>query len=425
LEALQEPGSGFPQQADIVSGGLKTAASRRFMVRVRAPRFGPRSLFALAACLAMALLFSSCSRKPAGAQGRPGAGAAVPVLVAKAESRDIPVEIHAIGSVQAYSVVSIRSQITGPITEVHFQEGQEVRDGDPLFTIDPRPYEAALNQAKSSLIRDEAQLVSARLEFERTSNLFVSKIASRQDYDTAEANYRALEGTVLVDQAAISNAQVSLGYTVICAPIDGRTGDVTAKKGNVVKAPDDVLLTITQVHPIYVAFSVPEQNLAAIRRKSSQDALAVEAVVPSQRNSLARGELTFINNMVDTNTGTILLKGTFANTNDVLWPGQFVQVSLTLSNLVQATVVPSQAVQTGQNGEFVFVVKPDQTVEAHPVATSVSYDGLTVITSGVQPDETVVTDGQLRLVPGAKVSARSSPTPAPATNPLENPQPQR
>jgi multidrug efflux system membrane fusion protein len=365
----------------------------------------------------MTLLLSSCSRKsPAASGARPAAGVAVPVLVAKAESRNIPVEIHAIGSVQAYSVVSVRSQITGPITDVHFQEGQEVRTGDLLFTIDPRPYEAALNQAKANLIRDEAQLVSARLEFERTSNLFASKIASHQDYDTAEANYRALAGTVLADHAAISNAQVSFGYTAIRAPIDGRTGDLAVKKGNVVKAPDDVLLIITQVRPIYVAFSVPEQNLPAIRRQSNQAALPVEAVVPSQPNTPVRGELTFVNNMVDTNTGTILLKGTFANANNMLWPGQFVEVSLTLSNLLQATVVPSQAVQTGQNGEFVFVVKPDQTVEPHPVSSSVSYDGWTVITSGVQPDETVVTDGQLRLTPGAKVNIKTPPATGSSTS---------
>jgi len=309
--------------------------------------------------------------------------------------------------VRAYSLVSIRSQITGPITKVHFKEGQEVNVGDPLFTIDPRPYEAALNQARANLERDIAQMISARLEFERTSNLFESKIASSQDYDSAQAAYQAMQATVAADHAAVTNAQVSLGYTDIRSPIEGRTGNLIVKAGNVVKAPDDVLLTITQIHPIYVAFTVPEQNLAAIRQQSRQSDLQVEAVVPGEANHPVVGELTFLNNMVDTNTGTILLKGTFVNTNDVLWPGQFVQVSLTLSNLVNAVVVPSQAVQTGQQGEFVFVVKSDQTVDTRPVITGVTYEGQTVLSSGVKPGETVVTDGQLRLAPGTKVSTQT------------------
>jgi multidrug efflux system membrane fusion protein len=375
-----------------------------------------RSLSAVlivSAGMAAILLFGSCSRQPAASNGAPGKGAAVPVVVAKAESRNIPVEIRVIGSVQAYSTVSIRSQITGPIVEAHFQEGQEVRAGDLLLSIDSRPYESALTQSRSALIRDEAQLVSARLEFQRTSNLFAGKIASQQDYDTAEASYHAWQGTGLADQAAITNAQINLGYTSIRAPIDGRTGSLAVKKGNVVKAPDDVLLTITQVRPIYVAFAVPEQNLPAIRRESNQSPLPVQAVVPSQPELPATGELTFINNMVDTNTGTILLKATFTNTDNFLWPGQYVQVSLTLSNLVNATVVPSQSVQAGQNGEFVFVVRPDSTVEPRPVSTGIAYETWTVITHGVRPNETVVTDGQLRLTPGAKVTFKPAESSSP------------
>jgi multidrug efflux system membrane fusion protein len=378
----------------------------------------PSVLCALAGVLL--LLVQACAPKDPSAQsGRGTRGLAVPVLTATAASEDVPVEIHAIGNVLPYSLVSVRSQITGPLMKVHIQEGQDVKTGDMLFSIDPRPWEAALNQAQANLKRDEAQMVSARLEFLRTSNLFQSKIASQSDYDTAEANYRALEGSALADSAAISNAQVSLGYTSIRSPIDGRTGDLSVKAGNVVKSPDDVLLTITQVHPIYVAFSVPEQQLPAIRRESQGTALPVLAVVPSETNRPARGKLTFINNTVDTTSGTIFLKGTFANTNDVLWPGQFVQVSLTLSNLVQATVVPSQAVQTGQNGDFVFVVKPDETAETRPVTTSITAAGKTVIVTGVTPGETVVTDGQLRLVPGAKVSVKPPQTFGPSTRVAE------
>ena len=368
---------------------------------------------------ALALLLTSCSHSsPTAGGGRPGAGVPVPVLTAQAEARDVPVAIHTIGNVQAYSMVAIRSQITGAMIAVPFQEGQEVKTGDLLFSIDPRPWQAALNQAEANLQRDQAQLIATRLTFERTSNLFVSKIASREDYDTAEANDHALESTLLADRAAISSAQASMDYTAIRSPIDGRTGNLTVKAGNVVKAPDDVLLTITQVRPIYVAFSVPEQNLPTIRRQSSKATLAVEAVVPSETNRPAYGELTFINNSVDTNTGTIFLKGTFANTNEALWPGQFVQVSLTLSNLARATVVPSQAVQTGQNGEFVFVVLPDRTVTNKAVTTRVPIDGSTVIAAGVNPGDTVVTDGQLRLVPGARVSFKPASPPDVSTNAL-------
>lgn len=361
-----------------------------------------------ALCL-IVLFLASCSRhSPVAERPGPAAGSGpVPVLVARAGARTVPVEVRAIGTVQAYSAVAVRSQLTGKIAAVHFHEGQEVRAGDLLFTLDSRPWQAALNQAQANCKRDEAQLASARLEFERIKSLLDSKIASQQDYDSAEAAYQALEATVLADNAAISNAQVNLGYTEIRSPIAGRTGNLTIKDGNVVKAPDDILLSITQVHPIYVAFGVPEQNLPAIRRQAHREALQVTAMAPGNNGEAAQGKLTFIDNTVDTNTGTILLKGTFANTNDLLWPGQFVQVSLTLSNLVDATVVPSQAVQAGQNGEFVFVVKPDDSVEARTVETGIAYDGQVVVVSGLKPGENVVTDGQLRLVPGSKVSIKT------------------
>ncbi|MFO1487867.1 MAG: efflux RND transporter periplasmic adaptor subunit [Verrucomicrobiota bacterium] len=349
-------------------------------------------------------LLAGCSKETApGKTVRPP----VPVLAAKAEVRTLPVELRAVGNVQAYAAVGIRSQITGPIVAVHFEEGQEVKAGDRLFTIDPRPSEAALNQARANVKRDEALLLSARLEFQRTSNLFQIRIASQQDYDTAEASFRSAEAALLATSAAVSNAQVSLGYTEIRSPITGRTGDLKVKAGNVVKAPDDVLVNITQIHPIYAAFSVPEQNLAAVRSRMRSETLPVAAAVAGSE-MLSQGRLTFINNMVDTDTGTVLLKATFDNEDNALWPGQFVQVSLALSNLVDAVVVPSQAVQTGQHGDYVFIAKSDDTVEMRPVVSSVSRDGITVITRGIQAGETVVTDGQLRLVPGAKVSVKPS-----------------
>jgi membrane fusion protein, multidrug efflux system len=364
------------------------------------------------ALLAGGLLFASCSQKtaaPGGEKGSRATGApAVPVLVAQATKRDVPVEIQGVGTVQAYSFVSIRSQVTDEIVKVHFREGQEMKAGDLLFTLDPRPFEAALNQAKANLQRDEAQMVNSRVSFERTSNLFASKIASQAEYDLAEATYQSAQSTVGADQAVITNAQVNLGYTAIRSPIDGRTGNLTVKEGNVVKAPDDVLVTLTQIRPIYVAFAVPEQYLPAIRRRAGESTLGVQAFASGDTNELAQGDLTFIDNTVDTNTGTILLKATFANTNAVLWPGQYVQATLTLSNLAGVTVVPSQAVQTGQNGEYIFVVKPDQTVEARPVVAGLTYDGAQVISSGLQPGETVVIDGQVRLKPGANVEVKTA-----------------
>ena len=359
-----------------------------------------------------------CSKNPV-AEARPPRPP-VPVLVARAEVRDVPVEIRAVGNIQAYASVAVRSQITGPIMQVHFEEGREVAAGDRLFTIDPRPLEAALNQAQANVRRDEAQFLSARLGFQRTSNLFQSKIASQQDYDAAEAVFASAEATVVADRAAVSNAQVSLGYTEIRAPMAGRTGDLKVKAGNVVKAPDDVLVNLTQTQPIYAVFSVPEQNLPAIQQCRQSGPLAVMVFIPGEKTG-RRGELTFVNNVVDTTTGTISLKATFANEDKVLWPGQFIQTTLTLSNLVQATVVPVQAVQTGQNGEFVFVAKSDDTVEMRSVATSLTRDGMTVILSGVQPAENVVTDGQLRLTPGAKISIKPAEVLTGSTNAVANP----
>lgn len=368
-------------------------------------------------CGVLVLLLAGCAKESAdrAKTERPP----VPVLVAQAAVRDVPVEIRAVGNVQAYSAVAVRSQITGPITQVHFEEGHEVKVGDLLFTIDPRPWEAALNQALANVKRDEAQLLSSRLEFLRTSNLFQIKIASQQDYDTAEAAFASAEASVLANAAAVSNAQVSLGYTQIRSPIDGRTGDLKVKAGNVVKAPDDVLVNIAQIHPIYAAFSVPERNLPAIQRRMREATLSVTAIIAGEEKN-PRGDLTFVDNAVDMTTGTILLKATFANEDNLLWPGQFIQTTLALSNLVQVTVVPSQAVQAGQGGEYVFIARSDETVEMRPVTTSIIQEGITVIASGLRSGESVVTDGQLRLTPGAKISVKPADTFVASTNAAAN-----
>ena len=365
------------------------------------------------------LLLSGCSNKSAGVDlpsKTRATGAAVPVVVAKAEARDVPVQLRNIGNVEAYSTVTIRSQITGQIMKVHFREGQEVKAGDMLFTIDPRPAQGMLRHAQADLRRDQAQLVSAKLEFERQTKLLENKIASRDDYDKAEAAFHALEGTVMADESAISNATLNVEFTAIRSPIDGRTGNLFVREGNIVKAPDDTLVTITQVRPIYVTFSVPEQDLPAIRRRMREAALPVEAQVLGEADDPPYGELSFIDNAVDMNTGRIKLKATFPNTDNALWPGQFVQATLVVSNLAHATVVPAQAVQSSQSGDFVFVVKADDTVEKRPVTAGYSHNGAIVVPSGVQPGETVVTDGQLRLAEGSKVTVQAA-GPGAAANP--------
>lgn len=355
--------------------------------------------------LCTALLLNSCSRKPGGAvapgQGR-GTGGPVPVAVAVAEARDVPIEVRAIGSVQAYSSVAVRSQVTGELRNVHFREGDEVKAGDLLFTIDARPFQARLEQAQANLQRDEAQLASARQEFEREKKLLEQQITSRDDYDKAEAAFHSLVASVMADRAAITNAALNLEFTSIRSPIDGRAGSVPMKAGNIVKAEDDTLVTINQVHPIYVAFSALEQQLPAIRKRWKESALQVMAEIPGESAS-PKGELSFIDNAVDASTGTILLKATFANTDNALWPGQFVRTVLKLNVLTNATVVPSQTVQSSQSGDFVFVVRADSTVEKRPVTLGVSNEGWIVIPSGVKAGETVVTDGQMKLAEGAPV----------------------
>lgn len=357
-----------------------------------------------AAALLLALA-SGCSRHAA-----PAAKPAVPVLVAQASVTNVPVQIDPppFGHVTPMQTVDVRSQIGGIISAVNFHEGQEVRQGDLLFTIDPRPAQAALALARANVQRDEAQMANARIQFDRDQKLFGQKLISQDTFDSSKAALDALAGTVAADHAAVTNEELSLQYTKIRAPIDGRTGSLNFYAGHVVKSPDDVLVTINQIHPIYVAFAVPEQFLPAIRRQSQAGPLPVSVNFQDMDVPPPQGRLTFINNTVDETTGTILLMATFPNQDGALWPGQFVNVTLTLSEQTNVVVVPSQAIQTGQDGEFVYVVKADQTVAEQPVVTGLTYQGETVVEKGVTAGETVVTDGQLRLVPGVAVSIKSS-----------------
>ncbi|MDB6039875.1 MAG: family efflux pump rane fusion lipoprotein, partial [Verrucomicrobiales bacterium] len=341
----------------------------------------------LAAALA---LTASCSKNKSSADAKKGTAVApVPVVIGKAIERSMPVQIRGIGNVQAYSIVTIRSQITGQITKVHFREGQEVNAGDALFTIDQRPFAGKLQEASANLARDEAQMQNARLEFDREKKLLASSLISQDEYDKADAVLKALQATVLATRASVSNAMLNLEFTTIRSPITGRTGNLLVHKGNIVKAPDDSLLTINQVHPIYVSFSVPEQNLPEIRRRMQETKLSVEAKYPNLAAKPPLGELSFIDNAVDPTTGTIQLKATFQNVDNVLWPGQFVQTTLLLAEESKSVVVPSEAIQNGQSGSFLFVVKPDDTVEIRDVVPGIVEDGQTALLSGVKAGETV------------------------------------
>jgi membrane fusion protein, multidrug efflux system len=384
--------------------------------------------------LASALLLAGCSDNAAGkarVQVPP-----VPVMVSNAVEKTLPVQLTAVGNAQAYTSVGIKSQVNGQIMEVRFKEGQDVKKDDLLFVIDPRPFEAALRQAEAALgqrqaevqqaqanlERDQAQLDNAKVQERRYRDLIDRELIAREQYDQLRTNWAALEATVQADRAAVENAKAStraaqanvdsarlqVAYTAIRAPIDGRTGNLLVQNGNIVKANDDnPIVVINQVHPIYVSFSVPEQNLTEIKKYyRTAGVLHVIARLPRQQETLSTGDLTFVNNAVDMTTAMIQLKATFANTDNALWPGQFLDVSLVLTSRT-AIVVPSQAIQPGQQGPYVFVVKPDLTVESRPVVLGTRLGAETVIEQGLRGAERVVIDGQLRLVPGSKIEIRA------------------
>jgi multidrug efflux system membrane fusion protein len=309
--------------------------------------------------------------------------------------------------VEAYSTVSVRPQVTGTLTRVHFKEGQDVKKGDLLFTIDPRPFEAALKQAEATLAKDLALLANAREQARRYAELVKKEYVSREQYDQVQANANALEAAVEADRAAVETAKVQLSYCHIYSTMDGRVGSLLVYEGNLLRVNDVTpMIIINQISPINVAFSLPEQNLTEIKKRVAGTNLKVEAISPDSEDRLEEGTLSFIDNAVDRTTGTIKLKGTYANANRRLWPGQFVRVVLTLSNQSDAVVIPSQAVQTGQDGQHVFVLKPDSAVELRSVVVSRTLGAEAVIEKGLQPGEKVVTDGQFLLGPGTKVQVK-------------------
>jgi membrane fusion protein, multidrug efflux system len=338
---------------------------------------------------------------------------AVPVTVSAVVQKTVPVQVRAIGNVQAYSTVAVKAQVGGELISVHFKEGQDVKRGEPLFVIDPRSFEAQLKQAEANLARDTVQLVNARKEVSRYTELFNGGFATQQQYDQIRTNAEALEAAVQADQAALENAKLQLEYSSIESPIDGRTGNLMVHEGNIVKANDTTpLVIINQISPIYVAFSVPEQDLPEIKKYMAVGKLKVETIIPKSEGSPPQGILTFMDNTVDSATGTIQLKATFPNRDRTLWPGQFVNVVLTITTQPNAVIIPTQAVQTGQKGQYVFVVRPDLTVESRSVVVSGTIEGETIIGMGLKTGETVVTDGQLRLFPGAKVEIKTENLPA-------------
>ena len=354
--------------------------------------------------IVVTVFFFACSKK-SGPPPKPP----VPVTAGTVIQKTVPVQVRAIGNVETYSTISVKSQIDGQLIRVHFKEGQDVKKGDILFTIDPRPYEAALKQAEANLAKDSAQLENARVEVSRYVELVKKGYVAQEQYDQIRTNAAALEATVNAEKALVENARLQLRYCFIYSPITGRTGNLMANQGNLIKAnADNPMVTINQIQPIYVTFSVPEQYLSEIKKYMAGSKVKVEVYVTRDEDHPEEGVLTFIDNAVDMTTGTIKLKGTFANKEKRLWPGQFVNLILTLTTQPNAVVVPSQAIQTGQIGDYVFVIKSDLTVESRPVIIARTLDGETVVEKGLQPGDKVVTDGQLRLIPGAKVEIKTS-----------------
>ncbi len=351
----------------------------------------------------MLLMLAGCARQ---APEKPAAPPPPPVKVADVQQRDMPVEVSGLGRVEPYLTVTLRPQVAGQIMEVHFKEGDDVQAGQPLFSLDARPFEAELHQAEGTLARDVALAQDAQFEAQRQEGLREQKITAEREYQTAAAQAAATAAAVQADRAAVEQARLQLDYCTIRAPISGRTGSRLADPGNIVKANETALVTINQVMPIYVSFSVPEARREEIKRQRANGRLPIQAYLEPNEPPES-GELTFIDNQVDRATTMILLKGTFANEQRRLWPGQTVKSAvLKLSTRSNAIVVPTHAVQQGQKTDFVYVVKGEQ-AEFRPVSVGFAVGDLTVIERGVQAGETVITEGQLRVKPGATVAIRS------------------
>lgn len=355
-----------------------------------------------------ALLFAGCRTAAPAAKALPP----VPVTVARAATANVPTRLEAIGSVQPVNTVTVKSLVGGQLQSVGFQQGEEVHKGQVLFRIDPQPYTAALAQAQANLARDLANDAQARTEARRYSDLARQGIVSAEQNEQLQAAASADDSVVSADRAAVESAKLNLSYCTITSPIDGRTGSLLVQPGNVVQANATILVTINQISPIYVSFSVPEQYLLQVKSDNARSSLQVTAHGQGAADT-EFGRLSFINNAIDNTTGTIQLMATFPNTSERLWPGEYVNTEVTLSISENAVVVPSTAVLTGQSDMYVYVLTNKNTVENRVVTPSITVNGMTVITKGILPGETVVTDGQLALFPGAKVAvSRGAPAPS-------------
>jgi membrane fusion protein, multidrug efflux system len=354
----------------------------------------------------------------------PARVAAVPVIPVSAGvvgQQDMPVYVHGIGTVQAFKTVTVKSRVDGQIMKVAFEEGQEVKAGDPLFQIDPRPFQAALDQALAAQQRDQAQLAGAQLDLDRYSKLIGSGFQSRQSYDQQIAAVDALKGSLAADQAAIETARLNLAYADIRSPTDGRTGQRLVDPGNLVQASQNTsLVTITQVKPIFVNFTVPQDRADEIRRNQASGALSVIAYASDDSTVLGTGKVSLIDNLIDVGTGTLRLKAQFDNADERLWPGEFVNARLVLSTRAASVTVEQRAVMQGASGYFVYVVKPDNTVSRRVVEVADTQEGIAVIKSGLKTGEKIVIDGQYRLIDGSHVKV-DAPKPQAETAPASAP----
>lgn len=359
--------------------------------------------FALALAVCSFIIMSGCTKKEPAAKGRPSAL----VITAAVSRQNVPVQLKAIGTMEASESVAVRTQISGELTKVAFREGQDIQKGALLFQLDPRTYQAAIRKAEATLARDRIIMDNARKDYERYSQLVKDGIVTQEQAEGYRTRAESAAADVAADQAAVETAREQLAYCTINSPISGRLGALAVDRGNVVKANDTVLVTINKITPVNATFTIPEKFLPEVKRHQAAGKVVVEAELPGAPGATEKGILTFIDNTVDTATGTIRLKALFDNASKKLWPGQFVNLSIMLAMKDNALVVPSQAVQTGQKGQFVIVVKTDSTAEVRPVVTSAAIKGMTVIESGLQPDEQVVIDGHMRVVPGGKVEVKT------------------
>ena len=358
-----------------------------------------KQTYVILSIIALIFLCTSCSAK----QEKPKVKLPVPVKVFKAVQKNVPVQVKAIGNVEAYTSVAIKSQVGGQIARLHFAEGSDVEKGALLISIDPEPFQATVSQFEAILAKDQAQAKFAREQAERHAGLLKEGIVTRDQYELLQANADSLTATIAADHAAIKNAKIQLGYCSIRSPISGRTGTIALQPGNLVKANDLPIVTVNQITPIYTTFAIPEKLLDEVKRAMAGNELKIEAVIPNEPESNETGTISFLDNAVNPATGTIKLKGRFANKSKKLWPGQFTDVVMTLGSRKNAVVVPTNAIQTSQQGQFVYVVKTDNSVEMRQVTTAMTVGEDTVVEKGLAAGETVVVDGQLRLTPGAIV----------------------